>query len=229
MQHHIEDPEDNWGYEMIPTPEYSKEDYEYQGKVSRRRMYFVKPVKFPYKVVLNDNDESEFPEPMSSKAEQHTRWYNSIALYEMVHNSQIVLNFGGLHYLAEDLAKAGWTCRITYNPYGGRTKVVFNSADRRSTLCFRVDRSKQDFKSNDHALLKRLGEGTFNIVPKILVTEKVIQKEVVTEVVKEVITEEASDFELLDRVNQNIQKRLKARPKRKAVPTEVPQVMKAAS
>jgi len=91
--------------------------------------------------------------------------------------------------------------------------VAFYSADKRSTMVFRVDRDRNDIKQNDFVLLKRISEGTLNITPKVLVTEKVFKKEIV--IVKEVITEEASDLELLARVNQNIKKRLAGRPKLK--------------
>ena len=151
---------------------------------------------------------------MSYRGDMQTRTYDASQLQELVHRRDIMVNVGGIDIHVEDLAKAGWTCRITYNIYGGRTKVVFKSGDQRSSMVFRVDRTRTQYLSakNDFELLKRISEGTLNIVPKVLVQQKVVEKQV--EVVKEVITEEATDLELLNRVNENIKKRLAGRLKK---------------
>lgn len=160
---------------------------------------------------------------MSYRSDRHIRTYTASEFFQLVNGSDIMLNVGGLDINAQDLAIAGWSCRIVYNIYGGRTKVVFKSQDGRSSMVFRVDRTREEMYAyrlgtieasrNDFALLKRVGNGTLNIIPKVLVHEKVVQKQV--EVVKEVITEEATDLELLTRVNDNIKKRLAGRPKPK--------------
>ena len=178
---------------------------------------------------------------MSHRTERHIRFYNSDEFLQMVNNTSLLLNVGGIDMPMEKLARAGWTLRVSYNPYGGRTKVVFNSADTRSTLCYRVDRTKEDLKSNDYDLLHRVSQGTLNIVHKIITVERVVQKEVVVEPINVKSTEgtdsilmeamigqaieeyidNMSDTDLLTKVHQRIQARLKAQPK-KTKPKTVP-------
>jgi hypothetical protein len=134
--------------------------------------------------------------PMSYRTEQHVRYYAPDEFKALLglEPSCISLNVSGLEMLADDLAKAGWSCKIVHNLYGGRSKVSFFSADKRSTISFRLP-GKYIHKP-DHELLRILGEGTFNTVPKIL-------------------NKQMSDEEMLKQVEANIKKRLKAKAKPK--------------
>lgn len=133
---------------------------------------------------------------MSYRTEQHVRYYAPDEFKALLglDPSCITLNVSGLQMSADDLAKAGWSCKIVHNIYGGRSKVSFFSADKRSTISFRLP-GKYIHKP-DHELLRILGEGTFNTVPKIL-------------------NKPMSDEEMLKQVEANIKKRLKAKAKPK--------------
>jgi hypothetical protein len=63
----------------------------------------------------------------------------------------ITLYVSGLPILVRDLANAGWTCRIVHSRHGGRSRISFYSADRRSIITFRTPGSVRHF--SDQALL----------------------------------------------------------------------------
>ena len=145
----------------------------------------------------------------TDRSEREIKFFGPSDFYQLVHNSGIVLNVAGLEIPIENLAKADWSCR---------TKVCFYGPDhRRSVLCYRIDLPRaEQFAIPVIDLLHRLSDGTFNITPKVIKKRVVTDVEYVT--VKEVITEEASNLELLERVERNIRAQIPPKTKKKSPP-----------
>src|ERR1035437_1084330 len=107
----------------------------------------------------------------------------------------IVLHVGGLPISILNLAKSGWSCKITHNRYGGRSRISFTSQDNRSIIAFRI-------------------AGSYRRLDPIQLFEFISQESCGTWTANtRPIPAAATDLELLGQVNKNINRRLTAHRK----------------
>jgi hypothetical protein len=76
--------------------------------------------------------------------------YTSQSLYTTFESTGITVPVGGLPISVQDLASKGWTCRIRYNRYGGRTYIALRSADERSIITFKVSDRYRRYNLTEH-------------------------------------------------------------------------------
>ena len=132
-----------------------------------------------------------------SKMREHTNrhYLTGSMLKEIVDlNGEVTLYVGGLPINISDLAKRGWSCRITHNLHGGRTRVAFTSADTRSTITFRMG-------------------GSYGYLTFIEIFRAVSQDDmngVITKNSKPIVYErKLTELETLEQVHNNIKNRLR--------------------
>lgn len=145
-----------------------------------------------------------------NKWEAYDYWYSSDKLFVTVESADIIVSVSGLPVSIQTLAQAGWTCRIRHNAYGGRTRITFHGPDGKSTILFRLDSGYRQITALEifELLTKDQGVGTF--IPKV-------------------IPSGATDQQLLDQVDRNIKRRLKARPRTRPAATVIERAMKFAA
>ncbi len=108
-------------------------------------------------------------------------------------NTDITLYVGGIPINIRDLANKGWSCRITHNLHGGRTRVAFTSADTRSILTFRMAYSYRHLSF--YEIFRAISENDMDGV--LTKNSKPIPYD-----------RKLSELEMLEQVNSNIKKRL---------------------
>jgi hypothetical protein len=143
--------------------------------------------------------------------ELNQSFYSADKLSNLVQDGDIVLSVSGFPVSILEMARAGWTCNIKYNKYGGRTRFMFRSKDGRSGITFRISGRwypalgilvSGGAQYTERELFRHIADGVLTSIPAP-------------------IPSAATDEELLEALNRNIKRRLALRRKPKSSASSV--------
>lgn len=159
---------------------------------------------------LNYDDYSRL-----SRSEKLRKYFTSEQLLELVGTEDLTIHVSGLQMKIADLARAGWSCALTKNSFGGRVRVTFygggSSRQSRSVIQFRIPPAYRNWQPLNMLRLlhnNTAHEATINTIPILVAESEVAQATVVEQTIS------FTDEELLEKLQTSINGRLKGRKKK---------------